>query len=87
MGLGLGLGQVVELVGGREVTLLLPLPLTPTPSPDLVEVVELVGGLERLEVEQVRAEGVDQRVERHAVLPRRVEVGDVDRTVGALRHL
>merc|ERR1719399_629551 len=53
----------------------------------LVEVVELVGGLERLEVEQVGAEGVDQRVERHAVLPRRVEVGDVDRTVGALRHL
>ena len=34
-----------------------------------------------------RYEGVDQRVERHAILPRRVEVGDVHRTVGALRHL
>ena len=35
----------------------------------LVEVVELIGGLEIGKVEEVGAEGVDERVEGHAVLP------------------
>ena len=36
----------------------------------LVEVVELIGGLEIGKVEEVGSEGVDERVEGHAVLPR-----------------
>ena len=36
----------------------------------LVEVVELIGDLEVGKVEEVGAEGVDERVEGHAVLPR-----------------
>ena len=36
----------------------------------LVEVVELIGGLEIGKVEEVGSEGVDERVAGHAVLPR-----------------
>ena len=43
----------------------------------LVEVVELVGRLELLELEEVGAEGIDERVEGHAVLPRGVHGGKV----------
>lgn len=43
----------------------------------LVEVVELVGRLELLELEEVGAEGIDERIEGHAVLPRGVDGGKV----------
>jgi hypothetical protein len=43
----------------------------------LVEVVKLVGGLELGKAEKLGAEGVDESVEGHAVLPRGVHGGKV----------
>ena len=52
-----------------------------------LEVVELVLGVERREVEQLGVVGVDQRTEGQAVAPAVVEVLDLDPAADALGHL